>query len=47
MLKCEDCNVVGKPYETIEVHIGRTHTYYFECFLCERNIDESEKLEIH
>ena len=30
-----------------EVHIGRTHTDYFDCGLCERNFDASEKLETH
>ena len=31
----------------MEVHIGRTHTEYFKCGLCERNFDDSEKLGTH
>ena len=29
--KCEDCDFVGKSKETMEVHLGRSHTDLFEC----------------
>ena len=31
--KCEDCTFVGKWKETMEVHLGRSHTDFFECGL--------------
>ena len=29
--KCEDCDFVGQSRETMEVHIGKSHTDKFEC----------------
>ena len=45
--KCQDCDLVGKSKETMEVHIGRAHTDLFECGLCEKIFDNSEMLEVH
>ena len=36
--KCEDCEFVGLTRDTMEVHIGKTHTDSFECGLCELNL---------
>ena len=33
--KCEDCDFVGQSRETMEVHIGKSHTDNFECGLFE------------
>ena len=45
--KCEDCNFVGKSKETMEVHLGRSHTDLFECGLCEIDFKSSDNLETH
>ena len=45
--KCEDCDFVGQSRETMEVHIGKSHTDNFECGLCELNFGNIGKLETH
>ena len=45
--KCEDCDFVGQSQETMEVHIGKTHTDTFECGLCEQDVGNVENLETH
>ena len=45
--KCEDCDCVGQSRETMEVHIGKTHTDNFECGLWEQTFGNIEKLETH
>lgn len=45
--KCQDCNFVGKRIESMDVHIGKSHTDNFECGICEVSFGKSEDLEIH
>ena len=45
--KCEDCDFVGENGESMNVHIGRTHSELYECGLCDMEFDSSEKIEIH
>ena len=45
--KCEDCDFVGQSRETMEVHIGKSHTDNFECGLCELTFGNIGKLETH
>ena len=45
--KCEDCEFVGENDETMEVHIGKTHSDNLECGLCEVQMDTLENLEMH
>ena len=41
-MKCEVCNFMEKLWRYI-----LAHTNYFKCGLCERNLDDSEKLGTH
>ena len=44
----EDSSFVGNPQETIEVQIAGTPYLLFRMFsMTRRNVDDSEKLEIH
>ena len=45
--KCEDCSFVGKCFETMDVHIGKSHTDNFECGLCEKEFGNIEMLTVH
>ena len=45
--KCEDCDFVGKCLETMEIHLGKSHTDTFECGLCEKDLGNLENLSIH
>ena len=45
--KCEDCDFVGKCAETMDVHMGKTHTDSFEYGLCEISFENLENLALH
>ena len=45
--QCEDCDFVGKSRETMNVHVGRSHTDQFECGLCDTKFENSPLLETH
>ena len=45
--KCEDCDFVGKCLETMEIHLGKSHTDTFECGLCENDLGNLENLSLH
>ena len=45
--KCVDCEFVGTNEETMEVHLGKTHTDAFECGLCYFKAETTDKIDIH
>ena len=45
--KCEDCDFLGKCFETMDVHNGKSHTDNFECGLCEKDFGNLEELTLH
>ena len=42
--KCEDCDFVGKCAETMDVHMGKTHTDSFKFSLCENSFENLKNL---
>ena len=45
--KCDDCEFVGESEETMEVHIGKTHSDRIECGICEIETESIEQLDTH
>ena len=45
--RCEDCTFVGENRATMEVHLGRAHSENLECGLCEFQVGNLEKLDLH
>ena len=47
VLKCEECDFVGKNDWTMQIHHGKTHSKNIECGLCEYEASDTENLELH
>ena len=45
--KCVDCNFDGKCSETMDVHMGMSHTDTFVCGICDVSFGNSKDLETH